>query len=149
MRLPLGCDGQGHRCASVSAHTPCPSQRLLAAQVFAQAGLASPVVGSIVVGAVNTGGTLLAASLIDRAGRRTLLLTSHIAMAVCLAALAAANLLPGALSALHGLCCTSRAANDVNMLECPQLRQHAWPVGLLCWRYETAWVHSMGMSYRK
>ena len=76
---------------------------LLAAQVFAQAGLASPVVGSIVVGAVNTGGTLLAASLIDRAGRRTLLLTSHIAMAVCLAALAAANLLPGVIFGYYPL----------------------------------------------
>ena len=72
------------------------SRRAVCGQVFARAGLSSPVVGSIVVGSVNIGGTLLAASLIDRAGRRTLLLTSHIAMAVCLAALAAANLLPGA-----------------------------------------------------
>ena len=101
----------------------CSSQLPLAAQVFAQAGLASPVVGSIVVGAVNTGGTLLAASLIDRAGRRTLLLTSHIAMAVCLAALAAANLLPGALFAAHG-CCWSACKGDS--------RCRAVSVALLC-----------------
>jgi hypothetical protein len=71
------------------------ARRARHAQVFARAGLSSPVVGSIVVGSVNIAGTLLAAALIDRAGRRTLLLTSHAAMAVCLAALAGANLLPG------------------------------------------------------
>ena len=33
-----------------------------------------PVLGSIVMGVINLGGTLLAASLMDRAGRRLLML---------------------------------------------------------------------------
>ncbi|BDA46904.1 Plastidic glucose transporter 4 [Coccomyxa sp. Obi] len=66
--------------------------------VFAKAGLESPVLGSIIVGSVNVAGTMLAATLMDRAGRRQLLLTSHIVMAVCLFALAVSTYLP--LSAL-------------------------------------------------
>lgn len=63
-------------------------------QVFAKAGLESPVLGSIIVGSVNVAGTLLAATLMDKAGRRQLLLTSHIVMAVCLFALAVSTYLP-------------------------------------------------------
>ncbi|EIE21964.1 general substrate transporter, partial [Coccomyxa subellipsoidea C-169] len=62
--------------------------------VFAKAGLDSPVLGSIIVGSVNVAGTLLAATLMDRAGRRQLLLTSHIVMAACLFALAISTYLP-------------------------------------------------------
>ncbi|KAK9919103.1 hypothetical protein WJX75_009435 [Coccomyxa subellipsoidea] len=62
--------------------------------VFAKAGLDSPVLGSIIVGSVNVAGTLLAATLMDRAGRRQLLLTSQIVMAVCLFALAVSTYLP-------------------------------------------------------
>lgn len=52
------------------------------------------MIGSIIVGSVNVVGTLLAATLMDRAGRRQLLLTSHIVMAVCLTALAVSTYLP-------------------------------------------------------
>ena len=62
--------------------------------MFAKAGLESPVLGSIIVGSVNVAGTMLAAMLMDKAGRRQLLLTSHIVMAVCLSALAVSTYLP-------------------------------------------------------
>ena len=63
-------------------------------QVFAKAGLESPVLGSIIVGAVNVVGTLVAAFLMDQAGRRQLLLVSHVIMTVCLAGLAISTWLP-------------------------------------------------------
>ena len=111
--------------------------------MFAQAGLASPVIGSIVVGALNTGGTLLAASLIDRAGRRTLLLTSHTAMAACLAALAAANLLPGAFP--H--CCQ---ASSLCVPAVPASKALTWSAALL--RREGAvrkcFARGKGVSYQ-
>ena len=66
-------------------------------QVFAKAGLESPVIGSIIVGSVNVAGTLLAAMLMDRAGRRQLLLSSHTFMAICLTALSVSTFLPCAL----------------------------------------------------
>ncbi|CAL5223439.1 g5955 [Coccomyxa viridis] len=62
--------------------------------VFAKAGLESPVLGSIIVGAVNVVGTLVAAFLMDHAGRRQLLLVSHVIMTVCLAGLAISTWLP-------------------------------------------------------
>ncbi|KAF8055122.1 menG [Scenedesmus sp. PABB004] len=68
-------------------------------KVFAGAGLASPIAGSIVVGGVNLSVTLGAARLLDRAGRRPLLLASYGAMALALggvAALGAARLPPAA-----------------------------------------------------
>lgn len=63
--------------------------------MFAKAGLASPVLGSIIVGSVNVAGTLLAATIMDRAGRRQMILASHCIMAACLAALAVSSYLPG------------------------------------------------------
>ena len=63
-------------------------------QVFAKAGLESPVLGSIIVGAVNVMGTLVAAFLMDHAGRRQLLLVSHVIMAACLSGLAISTWLP-------------------------------------------------------
>lgn len=67
---------------------------LAALQVFAKAGLESPVIGSIIVGSVNVAGTMLAAVLMDRAGRRQLLLSSHTFMAICLTALSVSTFLP-------------------------------------------------------
>ena len=64
-------------------------------QVFAQAGLESPVLGSVLMGIVNLFGSGLATLLMDRAGRRPLLLASHAGMGACLAALSAAFVLPG------------------------------------------------------
>ena len=69
--------------------------------MFAKAGLESPVLGSIIVGSVNVAGTMLAATLMDKAGRRQLLLTSHIVMAVCLSALAVSTYLPCASACTH------------------------------------------------
>jgi hypothetical protein len=63
-------------------------------QVFEQAGLKSPILGSIAMGLANLGFTIVAAVLMDRAGRRALLLTSFGGMAACLAALSAFMLLP-------------------------------------------------------
>ena len=63
-------------------------------QVFAKAGLDSPVLGSIIVGAVNVVGTTVAVFLMDHAGRRQLLLVSHAIMAICLAALSISSWLP-------------------------------------------------------
>ncbi|KAK9788826.1 hypothetical protein WJX73_001137 [Symbiochloris irregularis] len=68
---------------------------LYSSQVFAMAGLSSPVIGSIIVGLIQVVATLAAAALMDRAGRRLLLLISHLGMGACLFILAAAFLLPG------------------------------------------------------
>eukprot|EP00898_Chlorokybus_atmophyticus_P004831 jgi/Chlat1/5349/Chrsp35S05279 len=64
------------------------------ATVFARAGLYSPIVGSILVGVVNLAGTLIASSLMDKAGRKTLMLASFGGMAACLLALAVGLLVP-------------------------------------------------------
>ncbi|KAK9827455.1 hypothetical protein WJX74_003381 [Apatococcus lobatus] len=64
-------------------------------QVFQDAGLTSPVLSSIGVGVVFVVGTGLAAGLMDHAGRRPLLLYSHLAMGICLLVTAAAQLLSG------------------------------------------------------
>lgn len=66
-------------------------------QVFRDAGLRSPVAGSVAMGASNVIGTLLAAGLMDRLGRRPLLLFSHTCMAICLIAMSAAQFSPGTL----------------------------------------------------
>lgn len=63
-------------------------------QVFEQAGLKSPILGSIAMGLANLAFTIVAALLMDRTGRRALLLTSFGGMAACLAALSAFMLLP-------------------------------------------------------
>ncbi len=65
-------------------------------QVFRKAGLSSPVLGSIIMGAINLGGTLLAVLLMDRAGRRLLILISHAGMAACLLLISVVAFIPGA-----------------------------------------------------
>eukprot|EP00899_Mesostigma_viride_P006409 jgi/Mesvir1/1576/Mv14546-RA.3 len=69
--------------------------------VFAKAGLASPIVGSIMIGVVNLAGTLLASALMDKAGRKALMNASNGGMALCLLALAGALVVP-ALQSLAG-----------------------------------------------
>ena len=64
-------------------------------QVFRQAGLTSPVLSTIGVGAVFVVGTGLAACMMDHVGRRPLLLLSHSAMAACLLVTAGAQTVPG------------------------------------------------------
>ena len=64
-------------------------------QVFGQAGLKSPVIGSIIVGAVNTVGTSIAVVLMDKLGRRPLLIFSHAGMAVCLVSMSVTKYLHG------------------------------------------------------
>lgn len=64
-------------------------------QVFKEAGLNSPVLGSIIMGCVNLAGTLAAVALMDRAGRRLLILLSHAGMACCLVLIALVTFIPG------------------------------------------------------
>ncbi|EFN59043.1 hypothetical protein CHLNCDRAFT_137750 [Chlorella variabilis] len=63
-------------------------------EVFEQAGLSSPILGSIAVGATNLTFTIVAAFLMDRAGRRPLIICSFAGMGACLATLSAFMLLP-------------------------------------------------------
>ena len=70
-----------------------------APQIFQAAGLSSDSVAILAtagVGAVNVALTLVSIWLVDRAGRRPLLIVGQIGMAVCLIALAAAFLYGGA-----------------------------------------------------
>ena len=64
-------------------------------QVFKQAGVRSPVIGSIIVGAVNAVGTSIAVVLMDKVGRRPLLIGSHAGMAVCLVSMSVTKFLHG------------------------------------------------------
>ena len=66
----------------------------MALQVFTRAGLSSPVLGSIIVGCVNVAGTGVAAYLMDRLGRRPLLILSHAGMAISLISISVAKFLP-------------------------------------------------------
>ena len=79
----------GFAHASTAAHGCC------LVQVFGQAGLKSPVIGSIIVGAVNTVGTSIAVVLMDKLGRRPLLIFSHAGMAVCLLSMSVTKYLHG------------------------------------------------------
>jgi MFS family permease len=63
-------------------------------QVFLRAGLSSPILGSILVGAINLGFTAGAATLMDRWGRKPLLQASFGGMAASLALVGAAIFLP-------------------------------------------------------
>lgn len=64
-------------------------------QVFSQAGLSSPVIGSIIVGVVNLVGTGIAVTLMDKLGRRPLLIFSHAGMAICLVSMSVTKYLHG------------------------------------------------------
>ena len=68
----------------------CAQPILHTLQVFEQAGLKSPILGSIVIGLVNVSGTVVAALAMDRFGRKPLLLLSHFGMAVSLASISVA-----------------------------------------------------------
>eukprot|EP00775_Hariotina_reticulata_P005499 gene5499-5734_t len=63
-------------------------------KVFANAGLPSPILASIITGGVNLAFTVAAASVLDRHGRKPLLLVSYIGMAIMLAAVTGLTLLP-------------------------------------------------------
>lgn len=69
---------------------------LYSSEVFKKAGLKSPVLGSIIMGCINLGGTLTAVFLMDRAGRRRLILVSHGGMAFCLLLISVVAFIPGA-----------------------------------------------------
>ncbi|DBB09503.1 TPA: hypothetical protein ACH3X3_008063 [Trebouxia sp. C0006] len=62
--------------------------------VFTRAGLSSPIIGSIIVGCVNVVGTGVAAYLMDKTGRRPLLIASHAGMAISLISISLAKFLP-------------------------------------------------------
>jgi sugar porter (SP) family MFS transporter len=57
--------------------------------IFAKAGSLSPDVQAVIIGVANLAFTMLGMLLIDRVGRRTLLVVGAIGMAVCLSAAAA------------------------------------------------------------
>jgi len=63
-------------------------------QVFTRAGLSSPIIGSIIVGCVNVVGTGVAAYIMDKTGRRPLLIASHAGMAISLISISLAKFLP-------------------------------------------------------
>ncbi|KXZ57026.1 hypothetical protein GPECTOR_1g927 [Gonium pectorale] len=62
--------------------------------VFRQAGVTSDALASAAVGATNVLGTVVAAGLMDRAGRKQLLSNSFLGQAVCMFAMAAGFSLP-------------------------------------------------------
>ncbi len=64
-------------------------------QIFRAAGVASPVLANLLVGGVNFAMTAVSASIIDRAGRRPLLVASFAGMAASLAGVAGAQAVPG------------------------------------------------------
>ena len=57
-------------------------------QLFAKAGVNDPLAGTIYTGAVNLVFTAISSPFVDQFGRRPLLLTSFVGMAVCLTGLA-------------------------------------------------------------
>lgn len=69
--------------------------------VFAQAGVQSGALASAGVGATNVFGTLIAGSLVDRAGRKQLLLVSFLGMAASMLCMSAGLALPQ-LAAISG-----------------------------------------------
>ncbi|KAI8468900.1 MAG: general substrate transporter [Monoraphidium minutum] len=62
--------------------------------VFKQAGITSGALASAAVGATNVAGTLIATGLIERAGRKQLLLQSYLGMATAMLVMAAGFTLP-------------------------------------------------------
>lgn len=80
----------------------CKPPLVCTLQVFQDAGLEWPILGSVLMGALNLGVTLLAASLADTAGRRRLLLISFGGMAAALAAVAALGAVPGLVAGWRG-----------------------------------------------
>lgn len=73
------------------------------ADVLAQCGIRSPVLGTAIIGAVNVVMTFVSAALVDQCGRRVLWLVSHAGCAASLAALAATIMLRG-LDGAAGVC---------------------------------------------
>lgn len=55
------------------------------------------------MGCVNLAGTLAAVALMDRAGRRLLILLSHAGMACCLILIALVTFIPGTFFALKNI----------------------------------------------
>ena len=71
---------------------------LYSADVLRDAGLESPIMGTVLVGVVNTVMTLFTAGLVDLHGRRPILLVSHAGCAVALVALSLAGARPSPLN---------------------------------------------------
>lgn len=61
---------------------------LYSSKLFSKAGVSNPLAGTICTGAVNLVFTAISSPYVDHYGRRPLLLTSFIGMAICLAGLA-------------------------------------------------------------
>ena len=59
--------------------------------MFQDAGLSSPIWGSIFMGSINVAFTMVAGALMDRLGRRPLMLASYAGMSACLLAVSVLN----------------------------------------------------------
>jgi MFS family permease len=68
---------------------------LYGSEVFRKAGIASPILANLAMGGVNTAATAVAAVLMDRAGRKSLLTLSFFGMSAALGIMAVFLLLPG------------------------------------------------------
>eukprot|EP00878_Enallax_costatus_P038512 GHUV01043791.1.p2 GENE.GHUV01043791.1~~GHUV01043791.1.p2 ORF type:complete len:162 (-),score=36.17 GHUV01043791.1:149-634(-) len=77
--------------ASTCAAAVCAAYRL---QVFAAAGLKSAITASIITGGVNLVFTVASASVLDRFGRKPLLLLSYLGMAFALGAVSGVSVMP-------------------------------------------------------
>eukprot|EP01024_Parvocaulis_polyphysoides_P048192 TRINITY_DN45779_c0_g1_i4.p2 TRINITY_DN45779_c0_g1~~TRINITY_DN45779_c0_g1_i4.p2 ORF type:complete len:474 (-),score=75.77 TRINITY_DN45779_c0_g1_i4:1215-2636(-) len=62
--------------------------------VFKQVNLDNAVLGSVITGLINVAGTLVAAALVENAGRKVLLLVSHAGMFICLGYITVLQWLP-------------------------------------------------------
>lgn len=65
---------------------------LYSAPILEEAGLKSPIMATVLVGLINVVMTMCTAGLVDRHGRRLILLISHAGCTVSLAALALAGM---------------------------------------------------------
>lgn len=74
---------------------------LYSARSLGDAGLESPIMATVLVGLINTVVTMCTAGLVDRHGRRIILLVSHVGCAVSLSVLALAGVIPGSLLQLR------------------------------------------------
>eukprot|EP00892_Ulva_mutabilis_P006851 jgi/Ulvmu1/4538/UM002_0264.1 len=69
---------------------------LYSANILEDAGLGSPIMATVLVGVINTIMTLLTAGLVDRHGRRIILLISHAGCAISLGILALSDVMSAA-----------------------------------------------------
>jgi MFS family permease len=105
---------------------------LPAATGCVQAGVQSEAVASAAVGVINVAGTVVAASLMDKAGRKQLLTLSFVGMGVSMLAMSAGLSLP--VLAVSGA--IDVQPPSVHLLACPVASGCAWDATVL-----GPWLH--------